>query len=190
VIRVLVVDDHPAVRAGLVGVLRSEPGLVPVGEAATAAEVWPMVYRARPDLVLLDYQLGDEDGLVVCRKLKMSPSPPRVVIYSAFADERTNIPAAVAGADAVVAKDTPVHDLFEVLRCAAGGKRTLARPPRDVLVEAAERLDESDLPLLSMFVDGAHEAEIAETMGMSREDVADAASRMLRRLSLRRAARG
>ena len=62
-IRVAIVDDHHALRLGLDTAIRSEPGLVPAGVAATAAELAPLLYRTRPDVVLLDYNLPDTDGL-------------------------------------------------------------------------------------------------------------------------------
>jgi DNA-binding NarL/FixJ family response regulator len=116
VIRILIVDDHPAVRAGLAGVLERAPGLIPVGGAPSEAGLWPMLYRTRADVVLLDYRLGAADGLALCRRLKANVPAPRVVLYSAFADEPLHAAATEAGADALVSKEAPVHDLFETLR--------------------------------------------------------------------------
>ena len=92
-IRVAIVDDHHAVRLGLHTALRSEPGLVPVGTAADAAELAPLLYRSRPDIVLLDYNLPDIDGLTVCREIKAEALAPGVILYSAFADGSMTIPA-------------------------------------------------------------------------------------------------
>jgi DNA-binding NarL/FixJ family response regulator len=74
-IRVLVVDDHPVLRAGLEAVLRAEPGFVPVGAAADGHEALRLVRRTRPDVVVVDRRLGDEDGLALCRALRAEPAP-------------------------------------------------------------------------------------------------------------------
>ena len=85
-IRVLVVDDHPAMQAGLTAVLRAEPGLVPVGAVETEFELWPALTRTRPDVVLLDYHLTSSNGLALCRQVKRTLPPPAVLLFSAYAD--------------------------------------------------------------------------------------------------------
>jgi CheY-like chemotaxis protein len=85
-IRVLVVDDHPVLRAGLEAVLRTEPGFVCVGTAGDGHELLAALRHTRPDVVLLDWRLGDEDGVALCRTLRAETAPPEVVLYTATAD--------------------------------------------------------------------------------------------------------
>jgi DNA-binding NarL/FixJ family response regulator len=118
VIRVLIVDDHPVVRAGLDAVLRSEPGLVPVGSASDPYETLALTRRARPDVVLLDARLGEHDGLALCRELCREPSPPAVLIISAAAAELHGA-ALEAGARGAVGKDEPLETLFDAIRLAS-----------------------------------------------------------------------
>src|SRR3954468_9414793 len=108
--RIVVIDPQPAVRAGLALMLRSEPGLVPVGAAVGAADGLELVERQRPDVVLLD--AGD---LPLCRKLRQLEHPPRVVLYSAGDDEALPVTARVAGADGLVHKEAAPEVLFETL---------------------------------------------------------------------------
>ena len=103
-ITVAIVDDHPAIRLGLHAALRSEAGLEPVGSAGNANETQVLLYRTRPDVVLLDYHLPGMDGLTLCRRIKSEIPAPAVVLYSAFADPTMTVPAIVAGADAIVHK--------------------------------------------------------------------------------------
>ena len=83
-IRVAVVDDHPALRAGLQTVLDSEPHIVFVGGSDGAEEhLWPMLNLVRPDVVLLDYHLPRGDGLQLCYRIKQDVPAPRVIIFPA-----------------------------------------------------------------------------------------------------------
>ena len=125
-IRVLVVDDHPVLRAGLEAVLRTEPGFVCVGTAADGHELRAAMGQTRPDVVLLDWRLGDEDGLALCRTLRGGPAPPEVVLYTATADPGLDGQAQAAGAHAVVEKSADIDDLFDTLRLAARGGRRAA----------------------------------------------------------------
>jgi DNA-binding NarL/FixJ family response regulator len=118
-IRVLVVDDHPVLRAGLEAVLRSEPGFVPVGAAADSEQTVRLLRRTRPDVVVLDRRLGAEDGLALCRALRAEPAPPQVVVYTAGDEEGLADAARAAGAAAVVIKSADVDELFDAVRLAA-----------------------------------------------------------------------
>jgi DNA-binding NarL/FixJ family response regulator len=181
-IRVVVVDDHPAVRAGLMTVLRAEPGIVPVGEASTAAELWPQLQRAAPDVVLLDYHLPDADGLRLCRRVKAKVPAPAVLVYSAYVDATLVIPARLAGADGLVHKSAPALELYEALRTVAGGGRVMPEVSREMLEQASERVDPQDLPVLSMLVDGATPADVAAAMRIEGEEVSRRIDRLLSRL--------
>jgi DNA-binding NarL/FixJ family response regulator len=125
-IRVLVVDDHPVLRAGLEAVLRSEPGFVCVGTAGNGHELVAMLRRTRPDVVLLDWRLGEEDGVALCRVLRAEPAPPDVVLYTANVDSDLLEAADAAGAHAVVEKGADIDQLFDALRLAVRGGREVA----------------------------------------------------------------
>jgi DNA-binding NarL/FixJ family response regulator len=126
VIRVLVVDDHPVLRAGLEAVLRAEPGFVCVGTAADGDGLAAMAGRHRPDVVVLDLVLGDEDGMELCAALRSEPRAPEVVIYTATTAAGLEELAHDAGARAVVEKGADLDRLFDALRIAARGGRTAA----------------------------------------------------------------
>jgi len=182
VIRVAVVDDHHAIRLGLRAALLSEPGLEPVGSAPNAAEADGLLYRTRPDVVLLDYQLPGMDGLRLCRRIKADVPAPAVVLYSAFADPSMTVPAIVAGADAIVHKGGQTRELFDAIRQTARGDAALPQVSAPLLEVAGQALDPEDLPLLRMLVDRTRPVEIAATMCIERGELDRRIATMLDRL--------
>jgi DNA-binding NarL/FixJ family response regulator len=182
VIRVAIADDHHAVRLGLGVAIQSEPGLVPAGVAATAAELDPVLYRMRPDVVLLDYNLPDNDGLTLCRQIKSQVPAPGVILYSAFADGSMTVPAIVAGADGILNKGVPARDLFAAIREVAAGGDALPPISTEMLELASLTLDDDDLPILGMLIDRTPPAEVAATLRLDLPALRRRIERMLGRL--------
>lgn len=166
-VRVLIVDDHPAVRAGLQGVLDADPGLVPVGAVGTARAALAECERLVPDVVVVDYHLPDHDGLTLTRQLKALHRPPRVLIYSAYADAPLTVATIVAGADGIANKGGRGDDLCLAVRAVAGGQPALPSVLPSAMSTLAARLDPDDIPILGMLVHGTPPAEIAEVLAIS-----------------------
>lgn len=164
--RVLVVDDHSAVRDGIEALLAGEPDLEPVGTAASAAEALELARQTRPDVAIVDFQLGDRDGLSLCRQLKELPDPARVVLYSAYADGPLALAGVIAGADGVVHKAALAGELCDTVRAVAAGHSSIPAPPPAARAVVAARLDPDDLPILAMLLDGTDPDEIARVLGM------------------------
>jgi len=183
--RVVVIDPQPAVRAGLAMLLRAEPGLVPVGAAVGAHDGLELVSRQRPDVVLLDPQLQDGDGLGTCRRLRALDPAPRVVLYSAGGDPSLPVTARVAGADGLVDKAAPAEELFEAIRMVARGASALPPLDREQLDRAAHRVDSEDLALLAMLVDRTEPADVAATLRMDKRKLSGRIERVLGRLRSR-----
>jgi DNA-binding NarL/FixJ family response regulator len=118
-IRVLVVDDHPVLRAGLEAVLRAEPGFRCVGGAADGSEMWTLLRRGRPDVVVLDHRLGDEDGIQLCLQIREAErNAPAVLLYTADPSPAVERSAVAAGAHGIVDKAVDVGVLFDAIRVA------------------------------------------------------------------------
>jgi DNA-binding NarL/FixJ family response regulator len=178
--RIVVIDPQPAVRAGLAMMLRTEPGLVPVGAAVGAADGLELVERQRPDVVLLD---GND--LPLCRRLRSLPHPPRVVLYASGSDETLPVTARVAGADGIVDKEAPPEVLYEALRLVGRGGVALPALDRAQLDAAAHRVEPEDLALLAMLVDRTSPDEAAATLRLDRRRIARRIERLLVRLKPR-----
>jgi DNA-binding NarL/FixJ family response regulator len=180
--RIAIVDSQPAVRAGLTMLLRTEPGLVPVGAATGAGDGLELVDRLRPAVVLLEHQLLDGDGLTLCRRLKALPQPPRVILYTADPDGDLVLLARVACADGIVDKAAEPQELFEAIRIVARGGAALPPLEPEQLEYAAHRIDPEDLALLAMLVDGTPAADAADTLRLDRRKVGRRIERLLGRL--------
>ena len=137
-IRTLIVDHHPALRAGVKVVLEAERDMVVVGDTGAPDELLPLLQRTRPNFVLLDCHPPKGDGLRACRLVKCLVPTPRVLIYSPYADERLRVAARVAGADGLLDKNSSALDLVQAIRCVHSGRRLLEPiEPGDVQVAIA-----------------------------------------------------
>lgn len=184
-IEVLVVDDHPAVRAGLVGMLRAEPGFVPVGAAATGADAMAAARRSPADLVLVDYNLPDTDGLLLTLELKQLPEPPAAVVYTAFPTPTLALGCRLVGADGLVDKADRVGDMFDVLRRVRAGELCLPRLDPERLTFTADDLDPVDVTIMGLATSGEDIHVIAELLGAPEIDILERLRHLVRRFGPR-----
>jgi DNA-binding NarL/FixJ family response regulator len=180
--RLLVVDDHPAVRAGLEELLAGEPDFEVVA-AVGSAEAGVEIARREPiDVAVVDYQLGGRNGLWASRKLKRLTARPAVLIYSAYTDGVLAAAAVVAEADGVVSKGKLGAELCDAIRRVASGQRELPQlPPRlgDVL---RRRLDHEEQAIFGLMLAGLEPGDVAGTLGLTRVGLEARLGDMLRRL--------
>jgi DNA-binding NarL/FixJ family response regulator len=166
-LRVLVVDDHPAVRVGLRELIAAEPDLTPVAAVATASEGFAQAIALAPGIAIVDHRLPDDDGLTLTRRLKSLPDPPGVLVYSAYADPTLVIGAIVAGADGIVGKTARGDQICDAVRAIAAGDSALPEVSPAALRAIAGRLDPADTAILGMLVHRASPREVAEVLAIS-----------------------
>lgn len=183
--RIAIVDPQPAVRAGLAMLLRTEPGMVPVGAATGTHDGVELVERQRPDVVLLELQGLDGDGLALCRRLRAGAEPPRVILYTADRDPALVLLARVAGADGLVDKSAAPPELFEAIRVVARGGTALPPLAAHQLDAAAHLVEPDDLALLAMLADRTPPADVAEALRLDSRKLSRRTERLLGRLRAR-----
>jgi DNA-binding NarL/FixJ family response regulator len=181
-IRVLVVDDHPAVRAGLCLLVDAEPGMHAVGSVPDAFGVAPAVHATGPDVVLMDYQLPGADGISLCRALRRGSAAPAVLLYTAFADESMLVPARLAGVGAIADKGLEPRALALLIRRLAAGEALLDEVTPELLDAAAAGVGPADEPILRAMAGGLPPARVAASAGLTLEELDGRVEAMLERL--------
>ncbi len=136
-IRILVVDDHPVVRAGMVALLSELEDLDVVGEAGNGAEALALSPKLAPDVVLMDLRMPVMDGAEATARLRAQPDPPEVLVLTTYDTDADIVRAVESGARGYLLKDTPPAVLADAIRRAALGETVLAPP---VAARLAERL--------------------------------------------------
>jgi DNA-binding NarL/FixJ family response regulator len=181
-IRLALLDDHPAVLAGLRRLIEQAPDLLILGAAPSAPELALQLGEQRADVLVLDHDLARSDGLAQCRRIKDRPNPPAVIIYSAFPSPALALAARAAHADAVVDKTAPVASLLAAIRLVAAGETVLPAIPHEAYETATSRLSRDDLPVLAMLLDGESLPAIAESLRTDHAEIAWRAQRIIGRL--------
>jgi DNA-binding NarL/FixJ family response regulator len=120
-IHILVADDHPVVREGLVAILGTQPDFAVIGEAATGDEVLRQVAALGPDVLLLDLELPEMDGVEALRALRGRGSGVRVLVFTAFDTDDRILAALRAGAQGYLLKGAPREELFQAVRVVHAG---------------------------------------------------------------------
>lgn len=174
-IRLLVVDDHPVVRAGIVGLLAGEPDLEVVGEAGDGAQACDLAAALRPDVVLMDLRMPVMDGTTATGRILAATPTVRVVVLTTYETDADILRAVEAGATGYLLKDTPRDDLVAAVRAVAGGETVLAPSVARRLVagvrNAAERLTARELEVLAAVARGGSNAGIGVELFISEATV-------------------
>jgi DNA-binding NarL/FixJ family response regulator len=145
-LRLLVVDDHPVVRMGLVAMLSELPDVEVVGEAADGAEAVALAARHRPDVVLMDLRMPGVDGATATAQLRASEDGPAVLVLTTYDTDADIVRAVEAGATGYLLKDAPRETLADAIRRAARGETVLAPP---VVARLASRMRAPTGPTLT-----------------------------------------
>jgi DNA-binding NarL/FixJ family response regulator len=206
-IRVLLVDDHAMLRAGFRAILGSQPDIEVAGEAATGAEGVELARRLQPDVITMDVQMPDMDGIEATRRIVADPAiTASIAIVTTFDRDEYLFQALDAGAGGFLLKNAGPEELITAVRALAAGdgilapevtRRVLARfsaspvtapaaqapqPRSDVL---AEPLTDRESEVLALMADARSNAEIAGELFIGEATVKTHVSRVLQKLGAR-----
>ena len=168
-IRVLLVDDHPVVRAGLAGLLDVEPDIEVVGEASDGAEGVSRADELSPDVVLMDLRMPGLDGATATARITAEMPMVRVLVLTTYDTDTDILRAVEAGATGYLLKDTPRERLVEAVRAAARGETVLAPPVAARLMTrvrsgAGSALTPRETEVLALVAQGRTNADIGRDL--------------------------
>ena len=193
-IRVLVVDDHPIVREGLVAYLGTRDDITVVGEAADGHGAVAAAVRLRPDVVLLDLVMPRMDGVEATRRLRELVPDTRVLVLTSFAAEDQVVDAVRAGAAGYLLKDVEPADISAAIGAVHRGDaflhpeaaaHVIAAVHHDSQVPGVEQLTARERDVLALIGEGRSNREIAQELTVTEKTVKTHVSNILRKLGVR-----
>ena len=186
-IRVAIVDDHPIVRDGVVANLRAAPDIDVIATGASAADAIGIANTKRPDVLILDLELGGPSGLDAIPGVKTASPQTRIVVFSAYAGEERVASAFERGADSYVLKGTSSDELVAVVRAVAAGGTLIpaeiaAQLSRAVRQPRRDRLTAREREILALLAEGLSNRAAGERLGIAERTVKFHVGEILARL--------
>ncbi len=188
-IRVMVVDDHPLVRAGLSAFLNAYDDLELVGEASSGAETLRLVNISEPDVILMDLLMPDMDGIQTIQEVHRAHPNIQIIALTSYGQEELVKQALQAGVISYLFKNISASELAEAIRAAKAGKPTLAPEATRILINSSMRpvplghdLTQRELEVLTLMVEGLSNPEIASRLAVTRATVKNHISSILSKL--------
>jgi two-component system NarL family response regulator len=185
-IRILVVDDHPVVRAGLASMLSSIPGLTVSGAASTGEEALHLIDREQPDVLLLDLRMPGMTGIELLNAILTKPVPPKAIVLTSYESDEEIYRAIEAGAQGYLLKSTPQAEIVTAIQAVHSGRHHI--PPR-IAARLAERmvrsaLTQRELEILEMVVRGLTNKQIGNALGISENTARNHINSVIRKLDV------
>lgn len=187
-IRILVADDHPVVRDGLIAILGTQPDFEVVGKAGTGVEVLAQLASLQPDVLLLDLEMPEMDGVETLRHLRENPIATRTLVFTAFDTDERIVTAVQAGAQGYLLKGAPRDEIFNAIRVIYGGGSLLQPVVASKLMRQVTQGQRSDAltprenTVLQLLAQGLQNKEIAAELVITERTVKFYVSAILSKL--------
>jgi DNA-binding NarL/FixJ family response regulator len=172
-IRILVVDDHPVVRQGVAGLVGGQPDMTIVGHASNGREAIQQFRAHHPDIVLMDLQMPEMNGLDALMAIRDETPEARIIMLTTYAGDAQVLRAIKAGARGYLLKSALHRELLETIRAVHTGKKSLSAEASYELAEHAgdDTLTPAEVRVLRLIAEGNANKEIAEHLSVSEETV-------------------
>lgn len=177
-LKVMIVEDHPLMRAGIKKVLDKCEDIRVVGEAPTGEQAMAMVSSAMPDVVLMDVRLPDSDGITTMRTIKHAHGDTKVLMYSGFDDEQYVAKALESGANGYLLKNAGAKELADAIRQTADGLSPISPQLMSKVIpitrhkpRSCDRLTPREKEVWHLLSKGASNAEISKELFVSESTV-------------------
>ncbi|MDX2229525.1 MAG: response regulator transcription factor [Leptolyngbyaceae cyanobacterium bins.349] len=172
-IRLLVADDHPIVRQGLVAILNAQPDMTVVAEANNGRQVIEQFRQYQPDVAILDLQMPEVGGVEAITAIRAEFSSAAIIMFSIYETDEDIYQGLRAGAKAYLLKDTPCPEILEVIRAVSEGQRYVSAEIGTRLAARMERPDLSprEFEVLSLMAKGKNNKAIASELNITENTV-------------------
>lgn len=192
--KVLIVDDHAVVREGIGRLIEGIDGAI-VSQASSAEEALATVRQNKPDVIVLDINLGGSSGLELLQRLRTHDRSARIVMFTMYSDAGYAQRAMRGGASGYVSKSAPVEELITAIKSVAAGQTYVEKElAQDLAVvqtrdgDPMSNLTNREVEILRLLGEGKSFTQIAETFGIAYKTVANSCSRLKEKLGLERTA--